>query len=782
MSIGPSLSRLVLKRLVEDVSASGGDVQDVLDLLARGGREDGPRLNAILEQALERGWRALEVALGDDRFWDHGQVGLAPNDALAFRQRLEAVLTELAEGGEASRPPGATAVQTALRQQCLWELRAAREAGALAGRLDADEWTRLDGLLPAGDRADGALLRALEQQGCVGLTRVLDGSTGLPLLAAVARAFVCQGLIRWLRYCLQERPEQVPASAVRMLELLLELSSPRFSIASPPAAENEAPRPTPPAPSKPAPQGRSTHLRRPDSWRTPPERPADRKKWTPRRIAWQAHAPPQPQKLASPPAPRSPWFMRSLLALGVALLFVLPAGFWLAEVRERAAEQRRIAAESQRLLEERRRLDEEQQHLIEEQRRLAAAEAERQRQTERRRLAEERRRLEEAEEERQRAEERAAREREAERRRREEERRARLRQEKENKERAKVVFERGLTHAAFRRDEQALAAFTEVLELDPDISQAWTERGLIRRRLGDNAGALEDFSQAVRRDANDIRAWLPRGELHLLRRDYSLAIEDFTAVLRLQPRNARAFRERGLCYTHLYDYEKALADETTAIGLAPTDARAYFYRGNVHRLRNDLPRASADYDAALARDRGGDAALAPAYRARGTILLDREEYGRAIADLTRALELNPADLAAQQSRSLAYLKNGDWNNALLDAAEVIRRDPRNVDALKVRGQAHLALEDYRKAQADFSQVINLHSTDPEAYYLRARARAQLGDTREAIFDCNDALARNPYLAPALHLRGKLLLQEGERDRAVADQRRAHELNPSFPAP
>ena len=782
MSIGPSLSRLVLKRLVEDVSAAGGDVDAVRALLARGGREDGPRLSAIVEQALERGWRALEVALGDDRFWDHGQVGLAPGDALAFRQRLETVLGELAEGGAAPRPPGATAVQTALRQQCLWELRAAREAGALAGRLDADEWTRLDGLLPSGDRADGALLRALEQQGCVGLTRALEGSAGLPLLTAVTRAFVCQGLARWLRYCLQERPEQAPASAARMLGMLRELSSPRFSIAAPPAAEPEAPRPTPPAPSRPVPRGRSTHLRRPDHWRTPPERPGDRNKWTPRRIAWQAPAPRRPSNPASPAAARSPWLMRAVLALGVALLFVLPAWLWLAEVRERAAEQRRIAVESQRLLEERRRLDEEQQRLIDEQRRLAVAEAARQREAERRRLEEERRRLLEAEEERQRAEERAAREREAERRRREEERRVRLREEKERKERAKVVFERGLTHAAFRRDEQALAAFTEVLELDPDISQAWTERGLIRRRLGDNAGALEDFSQAIRRDAKDVRAWLPRGELHVLRRDYSLAIEDFTAVLRLQPRNARAYRERGLCHTHLYDYEKAIADETTAIELAPDDARAHFYRGNVHRLRNDLPRACADYDAALARDRGGDAALAPAYRARGMILLDREEYGRAIADLTRALEFNPTDIAAQQARSLAYLKHGDSNDALLDATEVIRRDPRNVDAFKVRGQAHLALEDYRKAQADFSQVISLHSTDPEAYYLRARARAQLGETREAIFDCNDALARNPDLAHALHLRGKLLLQEGERDRAVADQRRAHELNPLFPAP
>ncbi len=132
MSIGQSLSRLVLKRLVDDVFSTGGaeGLDAVLDFLTRCGQQDGGRLTAVLEQALECAWRAAEVALADDPLWKQGCAGLAPGDARAFRQRLEMILTKLVRGGANLRRPGATAVELALRRQCLRELRAVREAGA----------------------------------------------------------------------------------------------------------------------------------------------------------------------------------------------------------------------------------------------------------------------------------------------------------------------------------------------------------------------------------------------------------------------------------------------------------------------------------------------------------------------------------------------------------------------------------------------------------------------------------------------------------------------------
>ncbi len=380
------------------------------------------------------------MALGDDRFWDHGQVGLAPGDALAFRQRLEMVLAELTRGAATDRPE-LMHVEAALRRQCLWELRAAREASSLAGRLDADEWTRFHEVFPRlavglgirdGERAaEGDLFHEFEERGCVGLMRVLTGEGGLPLLIGVVRAFICQGLRRLLRFCLQERPEQTPAHSALVMDVLRELSTPRFSArrattlasseATPEAVAAEASDST--RPIELPPQPRRYERRQPAPDRPPSASPA---RQTPR----PSSLPPIPSlprpnpstartRKTFPTQAPSPRLLRGVLVLGIVLLVALPAWLLVSEAQQKSAEQRRVAAERQRLAEELRRLDEERRILVERQQRLAEAEAARRREAERQRREEEQRRRAEAEQARRRAEEQAVRQREAERKQRE---------------------------------------------------------------------------------------------------------------------------------------------------------------------------------------------------------------------------------------------------------------------------------------------------------------------------------------------------------------------------
>ena len=192
MSIGQSLSHLALTQLVEDVFSIGGaeGVDAVRDFLARCGQRNSFQLTATLAQGLDRAWRAAEAALTDDPFWRQGRAGLPPGDAQALRDGLEMVLAQLTRGGVQCRTPGATVMETAVRQECLRELRAVRETDALADGLDADEWTRCDEVFRPFSAArdhpqhgmEGELLRALERQGCVALMRLLTASGGLPLL------------------------------------------------------------------------------------------------------------------------------------------------------------------------------------------------------------------------------------------------------------------------------------------------------------------------------------------------------------------------------------------------------------------------------------------------------------------------------------------------------------------------------------------------------------------------------------------------------------------------
>ncbi len=755
MSIGESLSRLLLKRLVDDVFQTGGaeGLDAVLDFLLRCGEQDDPRLTAALERAMQRAWHAVEASLTGAPGWDHSQAGVTPRAARELRQCLARILAELAHGGTVGDQTTVRLVAQALRRQCLNDLHRAHAAGALAGCLDLDEWARSyevfvrfaanQGRRDTRRRTEGQLLRDLEQHGCVGLMRLLTGSAGLPLLLMAARAFLCQELTRLLYSSLQESPEQTPDNCTLVLETLQELSRPRFAV-----------------------------------WRTPERKRAGSVSDGQSAVA-HASGSLRVQRTRAVPTSRAPWALVSVLTIAAALLVGVPIWLLVENVQRYEDERQRVAAHRQRMREERRRIEEQDHQLIETQRRIAREEEARQLALRRQREEAERRRLAEAEAERRRSEELVAEQRAEQQRRIAEERRARLREEQRQRVQARIALEDGLTHSALRQDREALTTLSEALRLDPTLGGAWKARGEVRRRMGDPAGALEDFHEAVRRNPQDACAWYQCGELHAQRGEHRQAIDAFTAVLRLEPNNLEAYRQRGLCYSSNDEVDKALADHSKAIELSPNDPWSYYHRANLYRLRNDLDRAYEDYTAAI--DRGNSRSLAGAHRGRGLISLHWQRYNEAIKDLTRALDLDPADSTAQRARCQAYLRNGEWTNALLDADALIRHNEADSAAYKLRGRAYLGLKDYPRAHEDFSRVLQMRR-DAETFYLRACSKVYLGDIQEAIFDCNDATAINPRLAGAFYLRGKLNMREGYRISGLADCRTAHDLDPQFPSP
>ncbi|HTU18084.1 MAG TPA: tetratricopeptide repeat protein [Gemmataceae bacterium] len=788
MSIGETFSRLLLKRLIDDVFITGGveALDSVIEFLTRCGEQDDPALTSALEHAMYRAWRALESALCGEPSKDHSQAGLAPRDAQALRQCLDRVLAELAHGGSISGGATVTVVANGLRRQCLDDLRSARAGRALSGCLDREEWARSNEVFvrfaaelrrpDTRRRTEGQLLRDLEQHGCVGLMRILTAGSGLPLLVMAARAFVCQELAHLLYRCLQEHPEQTPDNCTLVLGILHELSMPRFSVwRSPPVAA------TPVHWSRlESGSGRNSLARTRRRWsndRSSKRRSGRKPSWNRLLLQTFDHFQHKPHT----DTPRSSWTLASVLTVVVLLLVVAPIWLLVEDARRQNVEQQRVVAERQRLREERRRLETERQQLIETQQRIAREEIARQNELQSQRAEAERRRRLATEEKRRQAEERAAQRREEEHRRREKERQAQLREKQQRLERARVALEDGLRLAALGDDRKAETALSEALRLDPSLVQGWSARGKARRRLGDVLGALSDFHEAARRDPTDVRCWLQCGELHAERHEFRQAIDTFTVVLRLEPDNVAVYRQRGLAHSGNGQVDKALADQSKAIDLAPNDPWAYLYRANLQRQRGSLDAAFDDYTAAIDRDRGEQRGLAAAYQGRGMIFLHRHEYKQAIRDLTQAIDRDPSDFAAQQARGTAYLHRGDWNQALLDAEEVIQHKPDDSAAYKLRGQAYMGLRQYRRAHDDFTRALR-KGRDAETFYLRARVKAHLGDINEAIYDCNDATALDPKLARAFYLRTRLYLHERYRPTRMFSRRIELTPDPIVPLP
>jgi tetratricopeptide (TPR) repeat protein len=128
-----------------------------------------------------------------------------------------------------------------------------------------------------------------------------------------------------------------------------------------------------------------------------------------------------------------------------------------------------------------------------------------------------------------------------------------------------------------------------------------------------------------------------------------------------------------------------------------------------------------------------------AYMARGVIWMQMENYQRAIADATRAIDLNPSN-------------------------------PDNWSPYNMRGMAHLLLKQYEAAAQDWDKARQFNLPREFLHvnlYSRGDALRLAGDLPGAIAECTKSIQLLPT-AEAYDNRGMAYSQKGDKDQALAD--------------
>ncbi|MBV2365552.1 tetratricopeptide repeat protein [Streptomonospora nanhaiensis] len=118
-------------------------------------------------------------------------------------------------------------------------------------------------------------------------------------------------------------------------------------------------------------------------------------------------------------------------------------------------------------------------------------------------------------------------------------------------------------------------------------------------------------------------------------------------------------------------------------------------------------------------------------------------------------------------------------DALADVTRAAELDPGFVRAIGSRGLTRKLLGDHAGALADYDRALELNPDYGWALGQRGQVRALLGDRAGALADLDRALALDPYWAWALAERGRVRAQCGEHAGALADLDRAVELSPRY---
>ncbi len=198
MSIFQSLSVVALRQLVSGAcNAVGlrGSGDEVAYFLTARFTDHSQKLTTALQSANERAWKALEIALAGDSFWDKCKVAFTSSEDQAFRQQVRTFL-------DASPFVKLQTTNAKFCQQCLGELRQARKRRLLQeGQLAPTELAQRvgtfagfsdpDALLDAEWQVIDQMAEALRRAECVNLARLLSlrPKKGMSMVAVGARYF-----------------------------------------------------------------------------------------------------------------------------------------------------------------------------------------------------------------------------------------------------------------------------------------------------------------------------------------------------------------------------------------------------------------------------------------------------------------------------------------------------------------------------------------------------------------------------------------------------------------
>ncbi|MDJ1170643.1 tetratricopeptide repeat protein [Roseofilum sp. BLCC_M154] len=333
------------------------------------------------------------------------------------------------------------------------------------------------------------------------------------------------------------------------------------------------------------------------------------------------------------------------------------------------------------------------------------------------------------------------------------------------------LYQDGIKKASQKDYEGAIAAFTEVITLNPDWSDPYYQRGLAYFDLGQIYPAISDYSQALERDRYHSQAYYARALARISLKNLPGTLEDINWVIQLKPEFAAAYQLRGTVERKQGNLQSAIANFKQAARLyldqkdkenasrclaliqqlkpkqptpqattpsLPLITESDFYQNLIDKAKQGKPQeAQEELNWILKTDQND----ARAYGCRGIIYCQQGSYQSAISDFNRALALNFKDPIIYRNRGKARAQIGDHLGAIEDFNQALNNESNDPLIYIARGDAYRLTSHYAQAIQDYTTALNLDPNNGTAYYSRGLVHACLEEMKEAITDYQRAASK-----------------------------------------
>lgn len=219
---------------------------------------------------------------------------------------------------------------------------------------------------------------------------------------------------------------------------------------------------------------------------------------------------------------------------------------------------------------------------------------------------------------------------------------------------------RGAVHFRQSNFRSAVEDFNRAIAGDRANAELYLNLAKAYSRLGRKQDAIAAYGQLLLINPRDARALRMRGNAHAHAGDYTAALRDVSESLKINPGDARSYRIRGSIYYREGEYQLALKEFDHAVRLAPRTAVGYENRAHTRQKLRDYGGAVDDYDAMLRLNPESHSTL----NGRARALWLQGSHSAALADAERAVAAAPSAALYRYTLAHIYSSLGERQRAI----------------------------------------------------------------------------------------------------------------------
>lgn len=247
-----------------------------------------------------------------------------------------------------------------------------------------------------------------------------------------------------------------------------------------------------------------------------------------------------------------------------------------------------------------------------------------------------------------------------------------------------LYFQQGNTLSSQNRREEAIAAYEQSLQFDPNHADTYFNLAQLLSKQKKFSEAFVAYQKAVVLDPNlAIRANY-KNIYHNLGKALSHegkiteAIAAYQQAITIDPNDGQLYNDLGLALTGQKKYDEAIAAYQRAIKLEPSYAQAYHNIGLVLQAGQNYRSATIAYQKAIQLDPD----YIEAYNSLGKTLVKQGRLEEAIAFYTQAIGIDPNYADTYNNLGEALHRQGQIDKAIALYRETLKLDSDNATAYK----------------------------------------------------------------------------------------------------